>query len=249
MPAVDLEAHDLAEAPAAQLGLDGAQQVVGLVGDLEVGVARDAEEAVVDDLHAREERVEVGRDDLLERDERRRPRPTGTKRGSISLGTFTRAKVVHLRLRVAHEDGERQRQVGDVGERAPEPDGERREDREDLAAEALVERLALARAATSSIGTIADAVLGQRRAQLVAASSASGARSSSTMRSRSSSMTCDGVRPSGPGSLSPASTWSCRPATRIMKNSSRFDVKIAANFRRSSSGMVVLLGELEHARR
>ena len=29
------------------------------------------------------------------------------------------------------------------------------------------------------------------------------------MRSRSSSMTCDGVRPSGPGSCRPASTWSC----------------------------------------
>ena len=35
------------------------QQVVGLVGDLEVGVARDAEDAVVEDLHAREQRVEV----------------------------------------------------------------------------------------------------------------------------------------------------------------------------------------------
>ena len=92
--AVDLEAHDLAEAPPAQLGLDRAQQVVGLVGDVEVGVARDAEEAVVDDLHAGEERVEVGRDELLERDERRALARRGTKRGSISLGTLTRAKVV-----------------------------------------------------------------------------------------------------------------------------------------------------------
>ena len=95
MLGVDLEAHDLAEAPAAQLGLDGPQQVVGLVGDLEVRVAGDAEEAVVDDLHAREQRVEVGRDDLLQRDEGQvRRRRAATKRGSISLGTFTRAKVV-----------------------------------------------------------------------------------------------------------------------------------------------------------
>ena len=92
---VDLEAHDLAEAPAAQLGLDRAQQVVGLVGDLEVRVAGDAEDAVVDDLHAREERVEVAGDEVLERRRRSgRPRPAGTKRGSISLGTLTRAKVV-----------------------------------------------------------------------------------------------------------------------------------------------------------
>ena len=67
---VDLQADRLAEAPPAQLGLDGLQEVVGLVGDLEVGVARDAEEAVADDLHPRKERLEVGRDDLLERDER-----------------------------------------------------------------------------------------------------------------------------------------------------------------------------------
>ena len=66
---VDLEPDGLAEAPAAQLGLDRLQEVVGLVGDLEVGVARDAEEAVADDLHAREQRPEVGGDDVLERDE------------------------------------------------------------------------------------------------------------------------------------------------------------------------------------
>ena len=33
MPRADLDAHDLAEAPAAQLVLDRLQQVVGLVGD------------------------------------------------------------------------------------------------------------------------------------------------------------------------------------------------------------------------
>ena len=39
--------------------------------------------------------VEVGGDELLERDEAWRLSPsTGTKRGSISLGTLTRAKVV-----------------------------------------------------------------------------------------------------------------------------------------------------------
>ena len=40
-----LEPHDLAEAAPAQLVLHGAQQVVGLVGDREVGVARHAEDA------------------------------------------------------------------------------------------------------------------------------------------------------------------------------------------------------------
>ena len=65
-----LEPHDLAEAPPPQLVLDRAQQVVGLVGDGEVGVARDPEVVVAQDLHAREELVEVAGDDRLERHER-----------------------------------------------------------------------------------------------------------------------------------------------------------------------------------
>ncbi len=50
----DLEPDDLAKAPAAELVLDGGQQVVGLVVYLEVGVTGDAEEVVADDLQARE---------------------------------------------------------------------------------------------------------------------------------------------------------------------------------------------------
>ena len=47
-----------------------------------------------------------------------------------------------------------------------------------------------------------------------------------------------GVRPPRSGEVSPSSTACCRPATRTMKNSSRFDAAIAANLTRSSSGMV-----------
>jgi hypothetical protein len=46
-----------------------------------------------------------------------------------------------------------------------------------------------------------------------------------------------GVSPSGPGDVSPASTWSCTPATRIWKNSSRFELQIAASLTRSSSAI------------
>ncbi len=67
---LDLEPQGLAEAPAAQLHLDGDQQVVRLVLlEGEVGVAGDPEGVVVADRHAREQRVEVGGDDLLERHE------------------------------------------------------------------------------------------------------------------------------------------------------------------------------------
>jgi hypothetical protein len=54
--------------------------------------------------------------------------------------------------------------------------------------------------------------------------------------SRMASSVSRGVRPSCSGVSMPASTWSCRPATRTMKNSSRLFAAIAVNFRRSSSG-------------
>ena len=67
MSRLDLEAERLAEAAAAQLHLDGHQQVVGLVLlEGQVGVAGDPERMVVADRHAGEEGSEVGRDDLLE---------------------------------------------------------------------------------------------------------------------------------------------------------------------------------------
>ncbi len=82
---VDLEADRRPEAAATELLLDRQQQVVGLVlFDREVGVARDAEEVRVEDLHAREQRVQVGGDDLLDRDEDARLRPRRIAAGSAA---------------------------------------------------------------------------------------------------------------------------------------------------------------------
>ena len=50
-----LDAHDVAEAASAKLGLDGLEEVVGVVGDLEVGVARHPEHRALEDLDAGEE--------------------------------------------------------------------------------------------------------------------------------------------------------------------------------------------------
>ena len=67
---VDLEPHRDAELRALpQHGLHRGEEVLGVVGQLEVGVAGDAERVVLEDLHAREERVEVRGDHLLERHE------------------------------------------------------------------------------------------------------------------------------------------------------------------------------------
>jgi hypothetical protein len=55
--------------PVSQQRLDGDEEVVGLVDlDLEVGVARDPEGVVLDDLHPREHRVEIRGDHMLDRD-------------------------------------------------------------------------------------------------------------------------------------------------------------------------------------
>ena len=66
-------------AAPAQDRLDRLEQVLVFVLELEVGVAGDPERVVREDLHAGEQRVEVGRDDLLERHE---PLAVGERRGS-----------------------------------------------------------------------------------------------------------------------------------------------------------------------
>ena len=82
--ALDLEADRLAEAPPAELLLDRQEQVVGLVLlDREVGVAGDPEEVRLEDLHAAEQEVEVGLDDLVDQHERRAARP---RRGGAGSG-------------------------------------------------------------------------------------------------------------------------------------------------------------------
>ena len=81
----------LPEAAAAQLHLDGDQEVVRLVlFEGEVGVAGDPEGVVVADGHAGEQRVQMGGDDLLERHEALavgHDHETGQQPG----GTLTRA--------------------------------------------------------------------------------------------------------------------------------------------------------------
>ena len=134
----DLHPYDLAEAAPAQLVLDRLQQVVGLVGDGEVGVAGDLEVVVVEDLHPREQRVEVGRDDLLHGHEGQ-ALPHRHEAGQHLLRHLHAGEGLVAGDRVAHEHRQREREVGDVRERAPQADGQRREHGEDLAPEARVE--------------------------------------------------------------------------------------------------------------
>ena len=85
----DLESDDVAETSALELELDGLEQVVGLVRDLEVRVARHAERRALDDLHPGEE---LGRKCEITSSSgtNRSSAASGTKRGRRS-GTLTRA--------------------------------------------------------------------------------------------------------------------------------------------------------------
>jgi hypothetical protein len=119
---------------------------------------------VVDDLHAREQRVEVLGDQVLERHERLAVADRHEARQHLLRHLHARERLQPAD-RVAHDDAEREREVGDVGERPSQPDRQRRQDREDLAAEALVERRSLL------VRDVADAddpdpVLGQLGPQL-----------------------------------------------------------------------------------
>ena len=156
----DLEPHRRAEPAPGQLLLQRVEEVLGVVLlDLEVLVAGDPEGVVLAHLHAGEEVLQVGRDQVLERHEprlvrvgvarvhraERRPWSSiGTKRGS-SGGTLTRAKCSLLGLGVDHDDGQVEREAGDVGERVRRVDGQRRQHREDLLAEHHAQPLLLGR--------------------------------------------------------------------------------------------------------
>ena len=101
---LDLEAHWRAEASARQLALEGFQQVLCLVLlDLDVLVASDPERVALENLHAGEEGVEVGGDDVLERDEALAAvewDEAWQGRRHLDAG-----EVLLLGVRVAHDDG------------------------------------------------------------------------------------------------------------------------------------------------
>lgn len=63
---MDFQSNDAPETSLGQLRLDGHEEIAALIFfDLQVGISGDAERVVLDDLHAGEQRIEMGRDDLL----------------------------------------------------------------------------------------------------------------------------------------------------------------------------------------
>ena len=160
--ALDLEPHDLAEASLAQLLLDGHQQVGRLfLLDREVRVAGDAEEVVLNDLHAREQRVEVGGNDLLEQHVRPLAHLHEARQDRRHLDAREQPLAA---LRVADGDRQRQRQVADVREWVARVHGQWRQHGEYLVEEAAPQLYVALRALF--VANDADAFLGELLANL-----------------------------------------------------------------------------------
>ena len=159
----DLEPDDVAEAPAQQLCLDGLEQIVGVAGDGEVGIARDAEHGVAD-LVARDHCREEVQDRVLDRNA-----------GAVAADLDEPRQVVgHVDAdeprcglgAVGGDDADVQRQRGQQRERGGRADRDRCQERLDLAPEALRQRSQLAARALVHRDD-ADAFRREGRPQLV----------------------------------------------------------------------------------
>ncbi len=137
----DLDADDIAEAASPELRLHGFEQVVGVVRDLEVGVARDAEDRTLLDRHSWKEGRQEVRDDLLERNQQAASGEVEEARQPFR--DLDPREALLARVGIGREDGEREREPGDVRERLARADGERREHGVDLAGERLLELVEL----------------------------------------------------------------------------------------------------------
>ena len=225
--------HDVAEAPAPQLELDRLEQVVGFVRDLEVGVARDPEDRALEDLHAGEEPVEEVRDHVLERQQ---PAAVADREEARQpFGNLHAGESLLARLRVAGEHAEAEREARDV--------------REGLARRRPRAASGPGRSRAGSVPRAPRARRDRGRpicAIMIPSSASAGPRVffqsfdwravSSSTRSRISVSASRGVSPSAERTASPDAAWPIRPATRTMKNSSRFDETKRHIFTRSRSG-------------
>ena len=202
--------------------LDGLEQVVGLVRDLEVGVARHAEDGALDDLHAREELGEEVRDHLA-RAGRSAPRvpkrheARQTFRHLDPREALLARRAGRARARRALSES---REMYGNGCPGPTPSGV--QDGEDLAREPLArapsgsspersstEPIEIPASASAGRSFVAPQLrLARRRARRHARGSPRAPRAASCRRPSARR------GPTTPGPMS--------PATRTMKNSSRF---------------------------
>ena len=120
---------DHVAAPAAlDHGLEQPDQVLGLLLDLDVAVAQDAEEAAALALEAGEQQSEKRQDQLLQADEAQAARPGRRMKRSNLPGSRTRP-VERLAAAAVELERHADAGVGDERERVRGIDGDRRQDR------------------------------------------------------------------------------------------------------------------------
>ena len=132
-------------------------------------------------------------------------------------------------------DHEAERAVAEIGKRVAGVDGQRRQHGQQRAAGSIPRGSAAARRRPPSGGAGRSlrwrGAAGSRSRKQRCCSS-----TSSWTRAATAAMVSAGVRPSGPAWRRPARMRRFSHATRTMKNSSRFELKMARNFTRSSRG-------------
>jgi hypothetical protein len=168
-----LQPHRRAEPAPGQLPLQRLQQVlVPVLVDLDIGVAGDPEQVVLDHLHAREQQLQMRRDQLLQRQERGGPvvRVGVGAAGHDEPGHVVRhlhpGELLRPAAGVTDEHGQVQRQPADVRERVRRVDRQRGEDGEHLIAEVGAEAPLLAVVQRAPVHD-PDALRGQRRLDIV----------------------------------------------------------------------------------
>src|SRR5205823_7912203 len=167
---LDLEPNDFPEPSLEDLLLDRRQEIFRLLdGELEIRIPRYAERVPSQHLHSGKECAEIRADDFLEWNEVHRA--SGNRYPPRKTFRHLHAgEVILASLRVADLDGKRERQVRDVGEGMPRVDGERRQHREHLRLEVLVDRAPLSRRQVGNADE-ANAVRGKLLEQLLKATS------------------------------------------------------------------------------
>ena len=160
-----LQANHGPEAASQQFGLDRGQQILGLLLiDGQVGVARHPEAGVLVDLHSGEQRVEVGGDHLLQRDEtltvgKRKQPPVGERH--LDAGEAAPAG-----LGVGQADAEARGEIRDVREGMTRVDGQGRQDGVDPIGELPLQELAVIAVQVGPVHE-PDSIGGEGRKQVV----------------------------------------------------------------------------------
>ena len=129
------EPDDVAAPPPLEQRLEQPHQVLGLLLDLDVAVAQDAEVAAALDLEAGEQEVGEARDQLLEPDEARLL--AGQADEALELARQQDEPDQRLGLAAVELEHDADALVGDERERVRRVDRDRRQHRERLVEEAL----------------------------------------------------------------------------------------------------------------